>query len=90
MPQKTNPEDPTLQAVRLLRESGYHEAASDLAVKALQRNLTTEQTPDAAALETPPAELTPEQAREQQGRAMLEQIQAQTGRNVTHTPLMED
>ena len=36
-----NTEDPTLEAVRLLRESGYHEAAADLATKALQRVTAT-------------------------------------------------
>ena len=34
----TQHNDPTIEAVRLLREGGYHEAASDLAMKALQRS----------------------------------------------------
>lgn len=37
MTQENKQDDPTLEAVRLLRESGYHEAAADLATKALQR-----------------------------------------------------
>jgi len=40
-----NTEDPTLEAVRLLRESGYHEAAADLATKALQRVTATPAVP---------------------------------------------
>ena len=40
-----NTEDPTLEAVRLLRESGYHEAAADLATKALQRVTATPVAP---------------------------------------------
>lgn len=55
MTEKTNPEDATLEAVRLLREGGYHEAAADLAVKALQRQAATPNASNPAA----PAATTP-------------------------------
>jgi len=50
-----NTEDPTIQAVRLLRESGYHEAAADLATKALQRAAATPAAPAPPASRPAPA-----------------------------------
>lgn len=57
------------------------------------RQLTERYTaanPEQTKEQAPPAPLTHEQVREQQGRAMLEQMQAQTGRNVINTPLLGD
>lgn len=74
-------EDPTIEAVRLLRESGYHEAAADLATKALQRVTAT--MPVAPAPGAPAGQEPAKTRDEVQGEQLLESLN--TSRTPWHT-----
>lgn len=80
MSQQNTP-NPTLEAIRLLRESGHHEAAAELATNALEQAATT--TPPGPTGE--PKEqahaangaFAADNARRAEGQAMLDQMRRQ-------------